>query len=252
VKDKDKDKMNDRDKVTVTIADGGNASGVTGGVTSMLELIINKTVESAAEKGIDVEFVKFDGDEPNLNTHSWDVVGDVGYAYDGKYDERIADNKKGLWNVIRKAFDDNSIVNPTIRYSHARGFHLESGVHPEDADVLWSHACNYVKDGPSIRADDFKEIRKAIIEADFRAMEKERAERAVATVVDLMSTIRTSHTFEEAIDIASDAAMENLGLWEVLLDADDEGKIDLAKYDMENMPPNWKVSDLPEDLRKLF
>ena len=49
----------------------------------------------------------------------------------------ITGGKAGFTEAIHEAFMSNA-SNPTIRYSQARGFHVESGLNPADHDVVWS------------------------------------------------------------------------------------------------------------------
>lgn len=77
---------------------------------------------------------------------------------------RITGGRTGFARAIREAFIAR-IVNPTIRYSQERGFHVESGLSPADHDVVWSHAVNYRLDlgHNSIRPTDYPSVRDQII-----------------------------------------------------------------------------------------
>ena len=76
----------------------------------------------------------------------------------------LTGGRAGFVNAIDEAFRSNAI-NPKIRYSHARGFHVESGIHPADDDVLWSASTNYIipSGRRSVRPTDYTEIRAAIM-----------------------------------------------------------------------------------------
>lgn len=78
----------------------------------------------------------------------------------------ITGGKAGFTEAIHEAFVSNA-HNPTIRYSGARGFHVESGLNPADHDVVWSALVYYSlnNDGSrSIRATDYPEIRMDILD----------------------------------------------------------------------------------------
>lgn len=77
----------------------------------------------------------------------------------------LTGGKRGFIATIEEAFR-TSASNPTIRYSHARGFHVESGIHPADDDVIWSALASYSSTGRrSVRPVDYPEIREEIIAA---------------------------------------------------------------------------------------
>jgi hypothetical protein len=76
----------------------------------------------------------------------------------------ITGGKAGFTEAIHEAFVSNA-HNPTIRYSHALGFHVESGLVPADHDVVWSALTYYNADGTrSIRTTDYPEIRMDILD----------------------------------------------------------------------------------------
>jgi hypothetical protein len=77
----------------------------------------------------------------------------------------LTGGRAGFVRAIDEAFRSNAI-NPTIRYSHARGFHVESGIHLADPDVLWSASANYILPSGrrSVRPTDYTEVRAAIME----------------------------------------------------------------------------------------
>ena len=77
----------------------------------------------------------------------------------------LTGGRAGFVSAIDEAFRTPA-SNPTIRYSHARGFHVESGIHPADPDVLWSASANYILPSGrrSVRPTDYTEVRAAIME----------------------------------------------------------------------------------------
>ncbi len=76
----------------------------------------------------------------------------------------LTGGRSGLVRAINDAFAAN-LHDPTIRYSHARGFHVESAHVTADADVLWSEAANYIlpTNRRSVRPSDYAEIRAKIL-----------------------------------------------------------------------------------------
>lgn len=79
----------------------------------------------------------------------------------------LTGGRAGFVRAIDEAFRVNA-HNPTIRYSHARGFHVESGLLPADSDVLWSAAANYILPSGrrSVRPTDYPEVREEILSAE--------------------------------------------------------------------------------------
>lgn len=76
----------------------------------------------------------------------------------------ITGGKAGFTNAIHEAFVSNAI-NPTIRYSVARGFHVESVFSCADHDVVWYALTYYKSDGArSIKPSDYPEIRMDILD----------------------------------------------------------------------------------------
>ena len=76
----------------------------------------------------------------------------------------ITGGKAGFTEAIHEAFISNA-HNPTIRYSDARGFHVESGDHPPDDDVVLSVSAYYNSDGSrSIKPSDYPEVRMDILD----------------------------------------------------------------------------------------
>jgi len=78
----------------------------------------------------------------------------------------ITGGKAGFTEAIHEAFVSNA-SNPTIRYSDARGFLVESGNHPPDDDVIWSALAYYsLNNGGarSIKPSDYPEIRMDILD----------------------------------------------------------------------------------------
>lgn len=76
----------------------------------------------------------------------------------------ITGGKAGFTEAIHEAFV-TCASDPTIRYSPARGFHVESGNHPPDDDVVWSALAYYNADGTrSICATDYPEVRMDILD----------------------------------------------------------------------------------------
>jgi hypothetical protein len=78
----------------------------------------------------------------------------------------ITGGKAGFTEAIHEAFVSNA-HNPTIRYSDARGFHVESGLNPADGDVVWSALAYYsLNNGGarSIKPSDYPEVRMDILD----------------------------------------------------------------------------------------
>lgn len=78
----------------------------------------------------------------------------------------LTGGRAGFVRAIDEAFQTPA-SNPTIRYSHARGFHVESGIHPADPDVLWSAAANNILSSGwivrSVRPRNYPDVRMAIL-----------------------------------------------------------------------------------------
>jgi hypothetical protein len=78
----------------------------------------------------------------------------------------LTGGKRGFVAAITEAFT-SPVSNPTIRYSHSRGFHVESSIHPADEEVIWSALASYSGTGRrSVRPVDYSEIREEIIESN--------------------------------------------------------------------------------------
>jgi hypothetical protein len=76
----------------------------------------------------------------------------------------ITGGKAGFTEAIHESFVSNA-HNPTVRYSVARGFHVESGLSTADDDVVWSALAYYKSDGSrSIKPSDYPEIRMDILD----------------------------------------------------------------------------------------
>jgi hypothetical protein len=78
----------------------------------------------------------------------------------------LTGGKRGFIAAIDEAFTTPT-SNPTIRYSHARGFHVESGLCQADEDVLWSALAYYDLNSNgrrSVRPVDYPEVREAILD----------------------------------------------------------------------------------------
>jgi len=77
----------------------------------------------------------------------------------------LTGGRAGFVSAIDEAFRTPA-SNPAIRYSHARGFHIESGIHPADCDVLWSASAKYILPSGrrSVRPADYTEVRAAIMD----------------------------------------------------------------------------------------
>jgi hypothetical protein len=78
----------------------------------------------------------------------------------------ITGGKAGFTEAIHEAFVSNA-HDPTIRYSVARGFHVESGLNPADHDVIWSALAYYNLNNNgarSIKPSDYPEIRMDILD----------------------------------------------------------------------------------------
>ena len=82
--------------------------------------------------------------------------------------QQITGSKKGFIAAVDEAYRSNAI-NPTVRYSHAEGFFVESGLTPHDEDVMWKelafyHASNGER---SIKPSEYPAIRLAILEGTY-------------------------------------------------------------------------------------
>lgn len=71
--------------------------------------------------------------------------------------------KRAFVAALDAAFTSPAI-NPTIRYSHTRGFHVESGIHPaDDDDVIWYVKVHYLLNGTRcLRPKDYADVRRVI------------------------------------------------------------------------------------------
>ena len=76
----------------------------------------------------------------------------------------ITGGKKGFITAVDGAYRSPA-SNPVVRYSHARGFHVESWLIPCDGDVLWEKpAFYYASSGiRTLRPRDYAEIRNEIL-----------------------------------------------------------------------------------------
>ncbi len=78
----------------------------------------------------------------------------------------LTGGKAGFTEAIHEAFVTRA-SDPTIRYSHARGFHVESGIHPADSDVIWSALAHYTSTGArSVKPTDYPEVRMDILDGE--------------------------------------------------------------------------------------
>lgn len=78
----------------------------------------------------------------------------------------LTGGKAGFTEAIHEAFISRA-SDPTIRYSHARGFHVESSIHPADSDVIWSALAHYTSTGArSVKPTDYPEVRMDILDGD--------------------------------------------------------------------------------------
>lgn len=80
----------------------------------------------------------------------------------------ITGGRAGFVAAINEAFAANS-HNPTVRYSHSRGFHVESGMCPADDDVVWQSEAHYRADDGgrrNVRPSDYAMVRQEILDAE--------------------------------------------------------------------------------------
>jgi hypothetical protein len=79
----------------------------------------------------------------------------------------IKGGKRGFITAVDDAFR-HPVHNTAVRYSHARGFHMESGLLPADDDVLWEGQAFYWANSGrrSLRPRDYAEIREEILSSD--------------------------------------------------------------------------------------
>ena len=77
--------------------------------------------------------------------------------------EALTGGRRGFASAVQAAFSAR-VHNPVVRYSHARGFHVESAHTDPDQDVLWERAANYIlpTGRRSIRPADYAEIREEV------------------------------------------------------------------------------------------
>ena len=54
-------------------------------------------------------------------------------------------NKAQFARAVQEGYYDSRCSDPMIRYSVARGFHVESKQHSADDDVIWSLQCFVVR-----------------------------------------------------------------------------------------------------------
>lgn len=55
---------------------------------------------------------------------------------------KLTGGYKGYQKAVREGFASD-MSDPTVRYSHARGFHVEPRLFNSDKDVLWQQQCYY-------------------------------------------------------------------------------------------------------------
>jgi hypothetical protein len=79
----------------------------------------------------------------------------------------IKGGKKGFVDAIHAAFygRPGKVHSPVIRYLHERGFHVDSGMHSPDHDVLWEHKCHFwaATGRPNIKPTEYGNVREAIL-----------------------------------------------------------------------------------------
>ena len=96
----------------------------------------------------------------------------------------IKGGRKGLVDAIHAAFygRPGKVHNPVIRYSHTRGFHVESRMHPPDQDVLWEHKCHFwaATGRPNIKPTQYGEVREAIIPDNATVLQRHRSRWSIA------------------------------------------------------------------------
>tara|TARA_R110000803_G_scaffold178397_1_gene240800 strand:- start:43 stop:285 length:243 start_codon:yes stop_codon:yes gene_type:complete len=51
-------------------------------------------------------------------------------------------NKTQFNRAVQEGYYDTKAINPVIRFSSNKGFHVESGLHAADDDVTWQIECN--------------------------------------------------------------------------------------------------------------
>lgn len=82
---------------------------------------------------------------------------------------RITGGRRGFVAAIDEAFSARSLHNPEVRYSHSRGFHVESGMVPADDNVVWqAEACYRADDNGRRcpRSADYSAVRREILAAE--------------------------------------------------------------------------------------
>jgi hypothetical protein len=78
--------------------------------------------------------------------------------------KRITGGRDGFRNAIREAFFKSKCHDPEVRYSHSRGFHVESKHTPPDENVLWrKQAYTWANTGErSMLVSHYPEVRNEI------------------------------------------------------------------------------------------
>lgn len=90
---------------------------------------------------------------------------------------KIKGGKKGFIRAVEEGFKSKG-VNPTLRYSHTRGFHVESRMHPPDEDVIFQMML-YYHAGSGRRSVDW---------SDYGAIREEILGKTVACLVEVVDT----------------------------------------------------------------
>ena len=87
-------------------------------------------------------------------------------------------NKAQFARAVQEGYYDSRCSDPMIRYSVARGFHVESKQHPADDDVIWSLQClRSADDGKPHGLPSVEEVKAEI--ARLKANREEREAKAL-------------------------------------------------------------------------
>ena len=99
-------------------------------------------------------------------------------------------NKAQFARAVQEGYYDSRCSDPMIRYSAARGFHVESKQHPADDDVIWSLQClRSADDGKPHGLPSVEEVKAEILE---EMKEKKKTDLEWAADLIQMTVLRRS------------------------------------------------------------
>lgn len=81
---------------------------------------------------------------------------------------KIKGGRKGYQEAVGEAYfvRGESLHSPCIRYSHKRGFHVESAFMKADDDVIWHCPCSYYADSGKKTVPPYSEVREMILSTE--------------------------------------------------------------------------------------